>query len=125
MKIKLLILVFTFFIAHGAAFAKGYNMSFPLPGDSIANDSLQFKVLKDIYPLMTEKNSFCFDHKVSNTQILHYPYDVVKKDNKYIKGYWKELWTIDSCGEKTQIPVTFYIHKKNTSYIIEKGLIAR
>lgn len=106
-----------------SASAGGYDMSVPVEGDSIANDALQFMVLKDIYPITAKLNPVCLDHKVVNTQVIHYPYDVKKKNNKYIKGYWKELWTVEYCGQKQQIPVTFNIRKNSTDYVIEKNLV--
>lgn len=96
-----------------------YDMSTPLEGQSIASDSLQIKVLKDLYPIAAKKNSLCTNFKISDTQLLHPPYDVVKKKGEYVKGYWKELWTVDYCGEKIQIPVSFKINKKNTYYSID------
>lgn len=102
-----------------------YNMSVPVEGASIANESLQFEVIKKIYKVISPQNSYCTDYSVTNTQIIHYPYDVKKKNNKYISGYWKELWTINQCENLTQIPVTFYIKKNNTTFHIDKFLIEK
>ncbi|MCD7879834.1 MAG: hypothetical protein LUG16_07880 [Candidatus Gastranaerophilales bacterium] len=98
-------------------------MKIPVEGDSIANDSLQFYTRKEMYSFLTELYPSCTEFSVKDTQVIHYPYDVKKKNNKYIKGYWKELWSIDSCGKVTQIPVTFHIGKKETQFYIEKNLI--
>ncbi len=100
--------------------ARGFDFNFPLPGNSIANDALQYNVLKKVY-LMSEKDyPLCSDYKVTDTQLIHGPYDVVKKNDKYIKGYWKEIWTFDACSQKFQIPLTFYIKKSGTIFAIEK-----
>lgn len=113
--IKILIILL---ISAQSSFAQ-YNMSTPLEGNSIANDALQFAVLKQLYKDISPKAPACFDYKVKNTQIIHFPYDVKKKNGKYIKGYWKELWTVDCCGKKIQVPITFYISKKKTTFNIE------
>ncbi len=125
MKKSIIIAIIIFLSAKNYVFAQNYDMNVPLEGESIANNALQMMVLKDIYPIITRLNPLCTEHRISNTQIIHYPYDVEKKDNKYVKGYWKELWTVEYCGNKIQIPVTFNIHKKKTDYIIEKDLILK
>lgn len=94
-------------------------MSTPVEGNSIANDTLQYEVVKKIYENLSVKIPTCSDFNIKTTQVLHYPYDVKKKNNKYISGYWKELWTVDTCKKYTQIPVTFYIHRKNTTFVID------
>ena len=95
-------------------------MATPLKGQSIASDELQRKVLKDVYDIAFMQNSLCTNFRVSDTQLLHLPYDVVKKKNKYIKGYWKELWTVDVCGAKIQVPVNFTINREKVYYSVEK-----
>lgn len=115
------ILLVSFFFSKGVA--SSYDMSLPLEGNSIANDSLQFIVLKELYPITSKLNPLCIKHKVTNTQIVHYPYDVKKKNGKYVKGYWKELWTVDYCGQKVQVPVTFQINKNSTDFEIDDNLI--
>ena len=117
---RLFIVFFLISFFANISYANVYDMSVPLEGDSIANNTLQFRVLKNIYPIASELNPLCTDFKVTNTQLLHYPYDVVKKNNKYVKGYWKELWTVSYCGQKIQVPITFKINKKSVSYNIEK-----
>ncbi len=102
------------------AWAKGYDMSVPLNGDSIASDSLQFIIVKDIYSKLSKKLPDCYDYYVSNTQLIHYPYDVVKKKNgKYKSGYWKEMWSVSACGRVIQYPITFYIKGDTADYLIE------
>lgn len=100
-----------------------YDMSLPLEGQSIANDSLQYEVLNVIYPITAKLNPLCTEHKVTNTQVIHYPYNVKKKNKKFISGYWKELWSVNYCGETVQIPVTFEIKKNKTLFHIEKDMI--
>ncbi len=96
-----------------------YDMNTPVEGDSIANDTLQFNVINQLYKKLSVLNSTCYDYSIKNTQLLHYPYDVKKKNNKYVKGYWKELWTVDICGSYVQIPITFYINEKETEFKID------
>ncbi len=100
--------------------ARGFDFNFPLPGNSIANNALQYNVLKKVYFNSTKEYPLCSDFKVTDTQLIQEPYDVVKKNDKYIKGYWKEIWTFDACEQKFQVPLTFYINKSGTDFIIEK-----
>ncbi len=117
--------LFVFFSAASVAIAAGYDMKLPVEGNSIANDSLQFNVMKDIYRELALKNPYCFDYSVSNTQIVQYPYDVKKKDDKYIKGFWKELWTIDVCSAKIQVPVSYSINNGSAAYKIENNMYSQ
>lgn len=100
-------------------YARGYDMNLPLPGNSIANDKLQFEVVNDIYERSIKKYPACTDYKIINTQIVHYPYDVKKKKGKYISGYWKEMWSVKACDRVFQVPLTFYLNKKKTTYVID------
>ncbi len=108
------------FVSADISNAVEYDFNLPLSGDSIANDTLQYNVLKQIYSDSIKEYPACTDFKIKNTQIVHYPYDVVKKKDKYIKGYWKEIWTLNACNSTFQVPLTFIIHKNNTDFIIEK-----
>lgn len=109
--ILLSIILFTPFVN-----AQGYKLNVPLQGTSIATDELQFQIANDIYKKLSKKYPLCYDYKIQDTQIVHFPYDVKKKKDKYIAGYWKEIWTADVCNTKIQIPLTFYITKKKTLY---------
>ena len=101
-------------------YAKGYDMKIPVEGNSIANDAMQFNVMNDIYKDLSTKNPSCFDFSIINTQIIHYPYDVKIKNGNYIKGHWKELWTINVCNKKIQVPISYEINNKSATYKIEK-----
>ncbi len=102
-----------------------YNMNTPVEGASIANDILQFNVMKRIYENLSVKNPSCYAYSIKNTQVLHYPYDVKKKNNKYVKGYWQELWTVDVCGSYMQIPVLFYINGDKTDFKIDESFLQK
>ena len=116
---KLFIIIFcTIFICLKAN--AHYDMNTPVEGASIANNELQFQVIKTLYKAVAPTATTCTDYSIYNTQLLHYPYDVKKdKRGNYVKGYWKELWTVDTCGTKRQFPVTFTIKKKKTNYQID------
>lgn len=116
---KLFAVCLILILGNSARAAGGYDMNTPLLGDSIASDSLQFTVVKDLYSILSSKMPYCFDYYISDTQIVHYPYDVKKKKGKYIKGYWKELWSVNACGKIIQVPLTFYIDGKNTDYFFD------
>jgi len=100
-----------------------YDMSTPVEGDSIANDSLQFEVIKKMYKILSPRVPTCYDFSIKNTQVIHYPYDVKKKQGKIIKGFWKELWTVNCCDMYKQVPVTFYISPKTTQFKIDENFI--
>ena len=99
-----------------------YDLSVPLEGNSIANDTLQFNTAKEIYKRLYSLYPACLHYSVSDTQIVHYPYDVKKKKDKFYSGYWKELWSIDACGYIIQVPVTFYMKKGITTFHIDDRL---
>ena len=69
-------------ITTGISHARGFDFNFPLHGDSIANDKLQFKIVKKIYKNAYQNYPACYDFKIKDTQIVHYPYDVIKKLEK-------------------------------------------
>lgn len=116
MRKYIILLLFFFSSLSAGAY---YNMSTPVEGDSIANDTLQFEVIKKMYEVLSPKVPTCFDFSIKNTQVMHLPYDVKKKKGKIVKGYWKELWTVDCCGISKQVPVTFYITPSKTEYKID------
>ncbi len=120
MKFKLLLLLICIFVSVIQTFAY-YDLTTPVDGKSIADDNLQFKVMKSLYKIYAEEYPACSDYSIKNTQIIHYPYDVKKRKNKYIAGYWKEMWTLNVCGTPMQIPVTFYINPWGASYYIDKS----
>ncbi len=119
---KFLYIILLLFVTSGASFARGYDMNFPLPGESIANDRLQFEVVQDLYKEAAKKYPACLNFNVSNTQIVHYPHDVVKKKGKFVSGYWKEIWSVKACDNVYQVPLTFYIKKKTVKYAVEDGI---
>ncbi|MBQ9245743.1 hypothetical protein IJ182_05700 [bacterium] len=101
-----------------------YDMTTPVEGESIANNELQFLVIKKAYKVLAPKNPTCTDYHVKNTQLLHYPYDVKKnKKGKYVKGYWEEIWSFDACGQVKQLPIKFYIKKNNTVFETDDSLL--
>lgn len=116
---KLILLILCFLVTTLSVNAH-YDMNTPVEGDSIANDELQFLVIKSLYKTLAPQTAACSDFSIYNTQLLHYPYDVKKdKRGNYVKGYWKELWTVNACGTKRQFPVTFNIKKKKTTFQID------
>ena len=120
---KKVLSIFTILIiTAGISYARGYDMNFPLPGESIANDSLQFEVVKDLYKTSAKKYPACLNFNISNTQIVHYPHDVVKKKGKFVAGYWKEIWSVKACDNVYQVPLTFYITKKKVKYAVDDGI---
>lgn len=119
---KILSIITILIMTASISYARGYDMNFPLPGESIANDSLQFEVVKDLYKTSAKKYPACLNFNISNTQIVHYPHDVVKKKGKFVSGYWKEIWSVKACDNVYQVPLTFYITKKRVKYAVDDGI---
>lgn len=119
-KIILLITFFIFCIAPSLAY---YDMTIPVEGKTIADDTLQFQVVKKLYKIFSKEYPACTDYSIKNTQIIHYPYDAKKRKNKYVSGYWKEMWTVNVCSSPMQIPITFYINSRGASYFIDTSLL--
>lgn len=113
------LIFFSLIITAGISYARGFDLNFPLHGDSIASDKLQFKIVKQIYKNAAQNYPACTNFNISDTQIVHYPYDVIKKDGKFVAGYWKEIWTVKACDTFYQVPLTFYIRKKRTDFVID------
>lgn len=119
MKKLLFVIFFVWCISQGFTFAIHYHFKLPLEGNSVANNQLQFNATNKIYSLVSKKYPTCNDFSITDTQILHYPYNSKTKDGKYTDGYWKELWTCNVCENKIQIPITFYIKKSKTTFVLE------
>ena len=122
---KKILLIITIFLLVNIPSNSYFDISTPVEGESIANDALQKKVIEKIYKEISPQISTCSNFSIENTQILHYPYDIKKKKNKIIKGYWKELWTLNACNEIRQIPITFYIDYNNTTFNIDEYFLLK
>ena len=114
-------LLFFLIILVGNKVLSYFDVTLPVHGDTITNKTLQYQIMNELFEISGKQRSTCTHHKISNTQIIHFPYDVVLKKNKMVKGYWQELWTIDSCGYKKQYPISFTIKKKKVIYKIDKS----
>lgn len=119
---KNFLFILLIFLIGQCSFAH-FDMSTPVEGSSIASDDLQFEVLEDIYEIVYPLEPTCTDYFIKDTQVVHFPYDVKKKKGKYVKGYWKELWSVDYCGSVIQVPVTFFIKGKKTRYNIDTNFL--
>ena len=119
---KKFLLLISIFLIGKCCFAH-FDMNTPVEGSSIASDDLQFEVVEDMYKFVYPLAPSCTDYRIKNTQVIHFPYDVKKKNGKYIKGYWKELWSVDYCGNVLQFPVTFNIKGKKTTYNIDTSVL--
>lgn len=119
---KKILFVLILFIVGNHSFAH-FDMSTPVEGSSIASDDLQFVVVEDLYKTVYPLAPSCTDYCIKDTQVIHFPYDTKKKNGKFVKGYWKELWSVDYCGNVIQIPITFFIKGKKTKYNIDKSFL--
>lgn len=119
---KKLLVVFCIFFMSQCSFAY-FDMSTPVEGNSIVTNDMQFEIVNDLYKILSNKTPSCTDYSIKNTQVLHFPYDVKKKNGKYISGYWEELWSVNSCDTVYQVPIKFYIKKNKTIYHIDKKFL--
>lgn len=122
---KKIIVLLLLLVIQTPAISKGYDMTVPVTGDCIADDKLQFLVTDDIYKKLSKKFPDCFDYSITDTQIIKYPYDTRQKNGRYIKGYWDELWTVNACGAKVQIPVSFELTTKDAVFYVNPELFSK
>lgn len=120
---KKLLFLFSIFVLGQCSFAH-FDMSTPVEGNSIVTNDMQFEIVNDLYKMISRKKPSCTDYSIKNTQVLHFPYDVKKKNGKYVSGYWEELWSVKSCDSVYQVPIIFYIKKNKTIYHIDKSFLA-
>lgn len=117
-----MILILSLLVKLPAYANVSYDFTLPLKGNSIASDDVQYKVSSELFSSASVMYPTCTSFKVANTKVIYYPKNVKRKNGKIIKADWSELWTLQSCDIKVQVPVTFYINKTKTNYIFEYPL---
>ena len=122
MKKFLMLLILSLLIKLSALASADYDFTLPLKGNSIVSNDIQYKVSSELFSSSSLMYTTCTSFKISDTKVIYYPINVKKKKGKIIKGNWNELWTLQSCDTKVQVPITFYINKTKTNYVFEHPL---
>lgn len=122
MKKFLMILILSLLVKLSAIASVDYDFTLPLKGNSIVSNDIQYKVSSELFSSASLMYPTCTSFKISDTKVIYYPKNVKKKNGKIIKGNWNELWTLQSCDTKVQVPITFYINRTKTNYVFEYPL---
>ncbi len=102
---KIVLALLTIFLCCPFAIA---GNTFPLPGGSIANTKLQSDTLSTSYAAAATKVTNCSKFSVVNTKVLKQP----------TNGSWDEEWTVNACGKKVYVPITFILTPTGATYMI-------
>ena len=116
------IFIFSLFLIILPAYAS-FDINTPVNGQTIADEILQFNTMNKIYKILSAKYPSCSDYSVIETQIVQFPRELKTKNEIFVHGYWKELWTINVCSTKIQVPIDFSIKKNRTEIYINKSLL--
>ena len=111
-------------LSAGIVLAKTtYNMRVPLPGASKASTKLQTDALLSVYTAASIKAPNCNKFSIYDTAILRQPYDLIKKDDKFVSGFWEEQWAVRACGQNVYVPIEFIIEPEGTTFVIENSKV--
>lgn len=80
---------------------------FPLPGNTIADVVLQKDTFYMIYSYTKAMNKSCKNISVNNTQVTIQPTIERTSTGKIASAYWKELWSVNYCGQNKDFPIDF------------------
>lgn len=89
-----------------------------LPGNSIANEKLQRDTMMPVAVVVKNLNPKCSQNSVVNTKVTQSPQGIEMKNGQPVKGYWSELWTVNSCSYKVYVPITFILDETGCTYSI-------
>ena len=93
-----------------AVYAYSYDTNLPLPGASIADESLQRNTLFTAYMFAHRvAPANCKDFSIIDTNVSE-----EKVDNK-----WQEVWSIKACSKTALVPITFEIKEEGATYAID------
>lgn len=113
-------LYFTLFIVIFASLSvwaePKFDIEIPLPGESIASKQLQYDTLFAVLPCAGRYNKKCQSFSILDTKLVHNIKDGVIKDNRYVEGYWQEIWTVKRCSQQVDVPITFVLDGKGGTY---------
>ena len=116
-KLLIAIIGITFAIVN-YAFAKSYNTNVPLPGESVANQKLQYDTLMSVYMAVGTQVANCENMKVVNTKVTKQPYNLKYRGQQVVGGLWEELWSVNACSKIYDVPIKFILDETGASYVI-------
>lgn len=91
------------------AFAWQYDSKLPVAGKTITTQDMQMKSLFTIYSFgIRAASPTCQTFSISDTKVIK------EKTN----GTWEEVWTIDACENKIDVPVTFSESANTFNYTV-------
>lgn len=94
------------------------DLSIPVKGKTMANKKLQSNTLPSVYSAAGLKVKTCQTFSIIDTKVTKKPYNLKYKDGDYVKGEWKELWIVNACGMRVNIPITFILNPSGATYSI-------
>ena len=128
MRRKILVLTTSFvlfMLSVSHVFAeKSFNINVPLPGKSIANPKLQYDSLMGVYAAVGAIDQNCDNFSVIDTAVIVSPQNLVSKNDNYVAGDWKELWTVNYCGKNAQVPIKFILDEQGATYLLNPSEIS-
>lgn len=94
------------------------DKTLPLKGNSMANIKLQSDTLVPVYSIAGVRVKNCDYLSIADTKVTKQPYNLKSQDGKYIEGQWEELWVVNACGKKVNVPITFILDSVGTTFSI-------
>ncbi len=118
---KLFISLLTFITTAIFSFSSANNqISFPLPGTSIANSKLQYDTIVPAFTVaMIKVGQRCEDLNVIDTQVIQQPTGLQYKKGKPVNGQWTEEWAVNACNKKVYVPIDFILDSKGATFVID------
>jgi hypothetical protein len=88
---------------------EAFFSTLPLPGESLANEALQFQALIQVGTLAEAGiPASCQDIRVTNTTVQQLVQPFVFNDQDLlVQGEWVEVWTLSACGAASNYQVRF------------------
>ncbi len=117
MKKSILVLAVLFLVPSCCFAEPKFDISIPLPGETIAEPLLQRDLLIPVVATAAQYNKKCQSYSVSNTKLVALKVDEkhVKK-GRYLNGAWVEVWTVDRCNTQVLVPIKFTLDGKGGTY---------
>ena len=114
---KLSLLLVFYLLSFSYAYAKPkFDITLPLKGETQASIRLQYDTLMAVIASASLFNTRCNSYSIVDTKLVHGIKDAKIKDNKYIEGYWEELWIMNRCSQQIAIPILFTLDGKGGTY---------
>ncbi len=116
---KLIILMFLLFLSINVVSAENNKR---LPGNSIADYTLQKDTIMPAYIAASIKTQGCKNLSILTTQLTKKPEIGIDKNKRYYaKTPWEETWIINACGKNVYVPIIFTQNTKGTTYSIKQS----